>query len=145
MSNEYPRVIAYDFDGYIVENEFPEIGEENEIVINDMLKEREKDSIIIIWTCRTGKYREEMEEWLIKNNIPYDYINENIDSLTFETSDKIYADVYHDDRGVNLIREQKIIDRLKELKDYKLGLHEGIEGIIEDIEDLKHYRECYQR
>ena len=41
MSNEYPRVIAYDFDGYIVENEFPEIGEENEIVINDMLKERE--------------------------------------------------------------------------------------------------------
>lgn len=137
MSNEYPDVLAYDFDGYIVENEFPDIGSINDIVVEHMREEKNNGSIIIIWTCRDNEYKKEMRDFLIENNIPFDYINENINELDFETSDKIYADVYHDDRGRNMIREQKIIDRLKNIKSYTLGVHGGIRKLIEDIKDDK--------
>lgn len=89
---------AFDFDGTIVENEFPEIGEiipGQEDRINRLWADL--SNIIIIWTCRSGDYENQMRAFLLKNEIPFDFINEN---PMFEMgSRKIFAHTYYDDRN----------------------------------------------
>jgi 8-oxo-dGTP pyrophosphatase MutT (NUDIX family) len=53
---------------------------------------------IIIFTVRGDKQL--VRDWLHEHEIPYDYINENPDQPE-DASDKILADVYIDDRGVD--------------------------------------------
>lgn len=93
------KIHAIDFDGTIVENEFPNIGPlaKNDIV--PMMHGLWKDfsNIIIIWTCRTGPYENEARQFLIKNKIPFDFINEN---PLFEMGGrKIFAHEYYDNRN----------------------------------------------
>jgi predicted kinase len=91
---------AFDFDGTIVENKFPEIGE----IISgkvDVMNRLWKDlsNIIIVWTCREGNFEAKMRDFLNSNKIPHDFINAN---PIFDTgSRKIYAHVYHDDRNAD--------------------------------------------
>lgn len=90
---------AFDFDGTITENTFPSIGELRPGIV-EKIKELWCDlsNIIIIWTCRSGDKNAEMREFLLKNNIPFDFINEN---PMFDTgSNKVFAHYYYDDRGV---------------------------------------------
>ncbi len=88
---------AFDFDGTLVENKFPSIGE----VISgrvDQLNRLYKDisNVVIIWTCRDGDYKNQMRNFLIKNKIPFDFINEN--PLCGFGSRKVFAHRYYDDR-----------------------------------------------
>ena len=49
-------VLAIDFDGCIVEETYPEIGElrkDAKKIINQLVQD---GHYIIIWTCRTGEY-----------------------------------------------------------------------------------------
>jgi predicted kinase len=92
------KFYAYDFDGTLVENRFPQIG----LPIRAKIKQlREKwrsfHNIIIIWTCRSGQTLYQMKDYLISNKIPFDFINEN--PLVNHGSPKIYANEYHDDRN----------------------------------------------
>lgn len=95
------KVVACDFDGTIVESAFPDIGSPNSQVIGHLRRLYEDlKNVIVIWTCRTGEGLLLMREWLIENEVPFDYINRN---PLFETgSPKIYADLYIDDRAVSL-------------------------------------------
>lgn len=89
---------AFDFDGTIVENKFPEIGNIiNGTVqkINDLYKEIK--NIIIIWTCRGGEFEAYMRNFLLKKRIPFDFINEN--PIFENTGRKIFAHKYYDDRN----------------------------------------------
>lgn len=92
---------AFDFDGTIVGNNFPEIGE-----VIDGTVERMNDlyadlsNIIIIWTCRSGDFVSQMKAFLQKSKIPFDYINEN--PLVSYGSPKIFAHRYYDDRNIQL-------------------------------------------
>lgn len=93
--------IAFDFDGTIVSNDFPKIGEINTKITDEMHSLfKHDDSIIIIWTCRSGEQLNEMRSFLIKNKIPFDYINEN--PIATFGSNKIFAHRYYDDRAVNV-------------------------------------------
>lgn len=89
---------AFDFDGTIVENKFPSIGE----IISGKVEEmnalwKDLKNIIIVWTCREGNFEHQMRAFLNQNKIPFDFINEN---PVFDTgSRKIFAHVYHDDRN----------------------------------------------
>lgn len=89
---------AFDFDGTIVENKFPNIGE----IISGQVERLNKlwedlSNIIIIWTCRSGDYENQIRAFLLKNKIPFDFINKN---PIFDTgSRKIFAHTYHDDRN----------------------------------------------
>jgi predicted kinase len=89
---------AFDFDGTIVTNEFPEIG----TIFIDMESHMkalwlDKSNIIIIWTCRSGDYLNQMRKFLIDNKIPYDFINEN--PMVNYGSPKVYANFYYDDHN----------------------------------------------
>jgi len=91
---------AVDFDGTIVENKFPEIGE----IISGKVDElnalwEDLSNIIIIWTCRSGDFENQARAFLNKNKIPYDFINEN--PVVNFGSRKIFANVYHDNRNAN--------------------------------------------
>lgn len=89
---------AFDFDGTIAKNDFPNIGD----IIPETVEEinwlwTALSNVIIIWTCRSGDHENQARSFLIKNNIPFDFINEN---PFFEMgSRKVFAHVYHDDRN----------------------------------------------
>lgn len=78
------------------------IGSIKEDIVKKLRQEKENGAVIIIWTCRSGAFLNKMKEFLDKNNIPYDYINENYPGLDFITSRKIYADEYWDDRATKI-------------------------------------------
>jgi hypothetical protein len=58
---------------------------------------------IIIWTCR--KDSPALRQWLKKHGIPFDTINAGLLNINGQ-SKKVFADVYIDDRNVDIIGEQ---------------------------------------
>ena len=54
------KIYAVDFDGTLSQGvPFPEIGEANEPLFDMLIREKEKGSRIILFTCRTGKQLKE--------------------------------------------------------------------------------------
>lgn len=89
---------AFDFDGTLVKNKFPKIGELLDGTVqklNDLYQDL--SNIIIIWTCRNGYYENDMRGFLIKKKIPFDFINEN--PIFPLDGKKIFAHKYYDDRN----------------------------------------------
>jgi hydroxymethylpyrimidine pyrophosphatase-like HAD family hydrolase len=94
--------IAVDFDGTIVEHEYPEIGREK-LFAFQTLKELEKmGARLILWTFRTGKELDEAVEYCRKNGIEFYAVNKNYPEEIFDdtVSRKIDADIYIDDKNV---------------------------------------------
>jgi hydroxymethylpyrimidine pyrophosphatase-like HAD family hydrolase len=100
MSNS--KIIAVDFDGTLVEDRFPEIGEPTRQTINALLAEQARGARVILWTCRRGAELEAAVEWCKAHRIKLDAVNANIPEMIAvfgEDTRKIYADEYWDDRA----------------------------------------------
>ena len=103
-------VIAVDFDGTLCTEAFPDIGEilpAHERVIRYLQSEKEKGSVIILWTCREDiperKLLSEAVAWCKQNHIPIDYVNERpLPEYNGFFSRKLYADLYIDDKSINM-------------------------------------------
>jgi hypothetical protein len=94
--------IAVDFDGTIVEHEYPGIGKEK-LFAFQTLKELEKlGARLILWTFRTGKELDEAVEYCRKSGIEFYAVNKNYpEEILDETvSRKIDADIYIDDKNI---------------------------------------------
>jgi len=92
------RFYAFDFDGTIVQNKFPGIGDIIDGTVQKMNNLYcELENIIIIWTTRSGEYERLARSWLLKNKIPFDFINEN--PIFDPGSRKVFAHEYYDDRN----------------------------------------------
>lgn len=90
---------AFDFDGTIVKNKFPNIGEIIPRQVERMNNLwQDLSNIIIIWTCRNDDYENQMKAFLLKHRIPFDFINEN--PIFDPGARKIFAHEYYDDRNV---------------------------------------------
>jgi hydroxymethylpyrimidine pyrophosphatase-like HAD family hydrolase len=101
MSNM--AVFAIDFDGTIVKDDYPNIGEPILDAITAMKEIKRQGHKIIIWSCRVEPQLSEMRTFLVSNNIPFDYINENCPiKIAHYNNDtrKIGADYYIDDKMV---------------------------------------------
>jgi len=98
------RIIAIDFDGTIVKDQFPEIGEMVDKAKENILKLKKDGYTIIIWTCRSGVEFAKAVQWLAENGIKYDQINEscpkNVAKYDGRDTRKVYADIYIDDKGL---------------------------------------------
>lgn len=103
-------IIAVDFDGTIVTNAFPDIGQLRAGAADTLRRWKDKGWRIIIWTCRGGEAEDACRRFLDRHDIPYDTINENVADLWFETSRKVYADVYIDDRAHGSIDWEQLAD-----------------------------------
>jgi hypothetical protein len=94
--------IAVDFDGTIVDHEYPGIGKEK-LFAFQTLKELEKlGARLILWTFRTGKVLDEAVEYCRKNGIEFYAVNKNYPEEIFDetVSRKIDADIYIDDKNI---------------------------------------------
>lgn len=103
MSN-IPDILAIDFDGTIVEDKYPEIGELREDAV-EVINRLKKDYFLILNTCRTGEKLQEAVDFLKTNGIEFDLVNENHPALIEKYGDtrKIFADYYIDDRNLGNI------------------------------------------
>jgi hypothetical protein len=93
--------LAIDFDGTIVEIDYPRIGELIEDAKYYINKLYEDGHVIIINSCRAGKEEEDMRKFLILNGIKFHYLNENTKALIMEYGKdcrKMSADIYIDDK-----------------------------------------------
>jgi hypothetical protein len=94
--------IAVDFDGTIVEHQYPEIGKEKLFAFRT-LKELEKmGARLILWTFRTGKELDDAVEFCRKNGIEFYAVNKNYPEEIMDDTvgRKIDADIYIDDKNV---------------------------------------------
>lgn len=99
-------IVLIDFDGTIVDNCFPLLGDLKENVV-DAIKFIHDDlnCETILWTCRSGKYLDEAINVCVQNNIPIDYVNENSPTMIklFPENDcrKVYGDIVIDDHNID--------------------------------------------
>ena len=97
------RVIAVDFDGTLCENRYPEIGEPNTELIEQLIEEQKNGAAIILYTCRARKRLAEAVKWSQEHGLQFDEVNRNINErirMFHGDTRKISADVYIDDRAV---------------------------------------------
>ncbi|HLO11570.1 MAG TPA: hypothetical protein VK190_04875 [Pseudoneobacillus sp.] len=104
--------LGVDFDGTIVSEAFPNIGEINRKVVNFMRYAKSRGHLIIIWTARSLQYEQDAKNFLIENGIPFDYINENPEdefAKRGEQGRKLFCHYYIDDRAVHVSDIDKLV------------------------------------
>lgn len=97
------KYIAIDFDGTIVEDRFPDIGPLLPAAKETMQRIKKEGGEITIWTCREGESLQAARSFLIKEQIPFDYLNRNHPALIQRFNNdcrKIGADLYIDDKAM---------------------------------------------
>jgi hypothetical protein len=94
--------IAVDFDGTIVEHEYPDIGKEKLFAFLTLRELNKKGARLILWTFRFGKELEEAVEFCRTNGVEFYAINKNYPEEVFNesVSRKIDADVFIDDKNI---------------------------------------------
>jgi hypothetical protein len=98
-----PHIIAIDFDGTLVEDQYPEIGKPIYSIVLRLEALKKYGSKIILWTCRSGKKLDEAVKFCKDVlHIEFDAINENIpetQELFGCDTRKVYATEYWDDKN----------------------------------------------
>lgn len=98
-------IIAVDFDGTIVSNKYPEIGEEYPFATDTLKMLINERNRLILWTVREGKLLDEAVEWCKERGVEFwavnkDYPEENGSLNNNHFSRKIKADIFIDDRNL---------------------------------------------
>ncbi len=96
------KIIAIDFDGTIVEDKYPDIGKPLVFAFETIKKLQVDGHRLILWTYRTGTRLEEAVEFCRKNGVEFYAVNKSYPEEKFndaETSRKIHADLFIDDRN----------------------------------------------
>jgi hydroxymethylpyrimidine pyrophosphatase-like HAD family hydrolase len=92
-----------DFDGTIVDHEYPGIGKEKLFAFQTLKELEKRGALLILWTFRTGKELAEALEYCKRNGIEFYAVNRNYPEEIFDevtVSRKINADIYIDDRNI---------------------------------------------
>jgi hypothetical protein len=98
------KVIAIDFDGCLVDSQWPQIGEPHPAVFSRAIAEKEKGSALILWTCRTGEHLDRAVKFCRERGLEFDAVNDNLPEIVeaFNGSNcrKVVATEYWDDHAV---------------------------------------------
>lgn len=113
-------IIAVDFDGTIVEHEYPRIGAEIPFAIETLKKLQKEQHRLILWSVREGKLLEEAVEYCRQRGLEFyaankDYPEETLDDKKY--SRKLKVDLFIDDRNLGGLPDWGIIYRM---------IHDGI-------------------
>ncbi len=95
-------IIAVDFDGTIVEHEYPNIGKTRLFAFETLKMLQEKGHQLILWTYRSGKELKDAVEFCRENGLEFYAINSNYPEEEYDDtiSRKINADIYIDDKNL---------------------------------------------
>ena len=128
--NTLPKIVAIDFDGTLVEDQFPEIG--NPIPgMFDLVRQLQNEGIkVILWTCRDHERLEEAVFYCeTAQGIVFDSVNENIAEVRFMFNNdtrKVYADLYIDDKSIpHMMSPSFWAERLGLQYTLTRGIHNG--------------------
>lgn len=98
-----PFTVVVDFDGVIVEEAYPKIGEPVFAAIESIQTLYNMGAKIIIWTCREKIPAWQAIKYIKKNRIPFHAFNDNIqERVDFygAESRKVSGDIYVDDKNL---------------------------------------------
>jgi hypothetical protein len=90
-------VLGIDFDGTIVEHEFPDIGAPVPGALNWLREFRAAGARLILWTMRSGETLDEAVEFCRAAGVEFWGINKNPRQATWTLSPKAYCELYIDD------------------------------------------------
>lgn len=96
-------LIAVDFDGTIVEHEYPKIGKDKPFAFETLIALQEQGHRLVLWTVREGELLDEAIEYCRSKGLEFYAVNSEspAGSLFDKTkSRKVRADLYIDDRNV---------------------------------------------
>lgn len=96
-------ILAVDFDGTLHLGQYPKIGAVAPYACEAMKALVAEGHYLIINTCRSGDLLLEAINWLLKEGIPFDRVNDNHPGNTEKynsNSRKVYAHLYVDDKQV---------------------------------------------
>lgn len=105
-------IIAVDFDGTVVEHEYPKIGRPIPFAI-ETLKQLQKDGhTLLMWTVREGDLLQEAIDYVENNGVKYFAYNKNYPEEDHATAArKLNADIFIDDRNVGGLPDWGLIYR----------------------------------
>ncbi len=106
--------IAVDFDGTIVNHEYPKIGKEIPFAIETLKKiQREGEHTLILWTVREGKLLDEAVEFCRNKGLEFYAVNSDYPEKGFEgMSRKLAVDLFIDDRNLGGLPDWGVIYRM---------------------------------
>jgi hypothetical protein len=115
-------IIAVDFDGVLVQNAFPKIGEPDYEMVDLVRLLIQKSGVeVILWTSRVDQPLEDAVSWCKWLGLRFDAINDNAPSnkrkygkLYPNGTRKVYADYYLDDHNMGYNR-QTVISIIKSI------------------------------
>ncbi|WP_397363593.1 BT0820 family HAD-type phosphatase [Olleya sp. R77988] len=95
-------IIAVDFDGTIVEDAYPGIGDPRLFAFETLKRLQTDGHRLILWTYRHGKKLDEAVTFCKENGINFYAVNQSFPEETFnnDVSRKIHADLFIDDRNI---------------------------------------------
>jgi hypothetical protein len=100
--NENAMKIAVDFDGTIVENNYPKVGREMMFAFATMKELQKRGHLLILWTFRTGRLLDEAVKYCRANGVEFYAVNESYPGETTldQYPRKLNVDLFVDDRNV---------------------------------------------
>ena len=103
-------IIAVDFDGTIVSDKYPNIGEPNHELISWLKESQNRGTKLILWTCRSNNMiienkgaLENAVEFCKSVGLEFDAVNENLPEVQSKWNNdtrKVLADIYIDDKNM---------------------------------------------
>lgn len=122
----FPPILAVDFDGTLVENAFPGIGEPDHVIAGAVRAYQEMGWKIILWTCRTDEMLQDAVDFCKEQlGIEFDAVNDNLPEVQQyfgSNTRKVFANLYWDDRNAALFVDK---DKPSLLEPMPLILHEN--------------------
>ena len=102
MNFQEKLIIAVDFDGTIVEDNYPRIGKPQIFAFETLRKLQEDGHRLILWTYRSGIRLDEAVEFCRENGVNFYAVNKSFpeEKFDYSKSRKIYADLFIDDRNI---------------------------------------------
>ena len=93
--------IAVDFDGTIVEHEYPKIGAEKLFAIETLKQIHKQGHQLVLWTYRTGPELKEAVDYCKSKGLEFYAVNNNYPEEVFDNSipRKLGVDMFIDDRS----------------------------------------------
>ena len=135
-------VIAVDFDGTIVENKYPAIGEEIPFAMDTLKMLRQNGHRLILWTCREGQLLDDAVDWCRQRNFEFYAINRDYPEETTENNPaftrKIKADIFIDDRNLGGLPDWgSIYQMVTHRQDWHAVIDQGVKSSLEHYQPPK--------
>jgi hypothetical protein len=102
MISKDKLIIAVDFDGTIVEDAYPGIGEPRIFAFETLKRLQQDGHRLILWTYRCNNKLDDAVEFCRTNGIEFYAVNKSFPEEDFngDVSRKIMADLFIDDRNI---------------------------------------------